>query len=111
MHIPYGRSSAYSCNYADKAPASSFASSLIIAGNTVYLAGAVGVDASGKFIDGTIKDRTRQALQNAQDRLKFIGLDLGDGTSALVSNLAPRASTSEMDFSAVSSRVEWNGVE
>lgn len=54
---------------------------MIVSGKTVYLAGAVGTDKSGHFIPGTIQDRTRQALRNAEERLQFIGLDLSDGTS------------------------------
>ncbi|AFR95069.1 hypothetical protein C343_03159 [Cryptococcus neoformans C23] len=63
---------------------SKFASNMIVSGKTVYLAGAVGTDKSGQFIPGTIKDRTRQALRNAEERLQFLGLDLSDVVSVTI---------------------------
>ena len=58
---------------------------MIVSGNTVYLAGVIGVDSEGKFVEGTIKDRTNAALQLAKNRLSLVGLDLGDGMSRLIS--------------------------
>lgn len=60
-------------------PANPFTSNMIVAGNTVYLSGVVGVDEEGKFVEGSIGDRTRAALGVARRRLANINLDLGDG--------------------------------
>jgi enamine deaminase RidA (YjgF/YER057c/UK114 family) len=45
----------------------------------VYLAGCIGNDDQGKIVEGTIQDRTRRALFNAERRLRSVGLDLSDG--------------------------------
>jgi 2-iminobutanoate/2-iminopropanoate deaminase len=50
----------------------------------VYLAGCIGNDDQGKLVDGTIQDRTKRALFNAERRLQSAGLDLSDGTSPLI---------------------------
>jgi 2-iminobutanoate/2-iminopropanoate deaminase len=47
----------------------------------VYLAGCIGNDDQGKLVDGTIQDRTKRALFNAERRLQSVGLDLSDGMS------------------------------
>lgn len=52
---------------------------MIVSGHTVYLAGVIGNNDQGEMIPGTIKDRTTQALRNAESRLALIGLDLSDG--------------------------------
>lgn len=51
-----------------------------MSGQTVYLAGVIGIDFEGKFVEGTIKDRTTAALKLAEARLALVGLDLSDGT-------------------------------
>lgn len=48
----------------------------------VYLAGCIGNDDQGKLVEGTIQDRTRRALFNAERRLQSVGLDLSDGMSS-----------------------------
>jgi hypothetical protein len=40
----------------------------------------IGIDFEGKFVEGTIKDRTTAALKLAEARLALVGLDLSDGT-------------------------------
>ena len=61
-------------------PPSAYLSSAISAPHAglVYVSGACGVK-DGKFIDGTVKDRTVQALKNVEALLKEAGLGLEDG--------------------------------
>ncbi|GAA5897655.1 hypothetical protein JCM6882_000061 [Rhodosporidiobolus microsporus] len=54
-------------------------SSAILSGETLYISGQCGVDpASGKFIDGTVQDRTTQALKNIEATLKAAGMAVED---------------------------------
>lgn len=49
----------------------------IIHGNTVFVSGNVGLDTStNKIIEGSVSDRTRQALQNIQVVLEEAGSSL-----------------------------------
>ncbi len=54
---------------------------LIVSGNTVYLAGVLGTDASGQLVSGGVKEETVQSMRNATERLSHVGLDLSDGES------------------------------
>ena len=58
--------------------ANPYLSAAIISGNTVYLSGLTGQTPDGKFVPGTIQDRTRQIIRNAQAQLEHIGLGLSD---------------------------------
>lgn len=49
----------------------------------MYLAGVIGIDLEGKFVEGTVKDRTTAALKLAEARLRLVGLDLSDGRCCL----------------------------
>lgn len=57
---------------------------LIVSGNTVYLAGVLGTDASGKLVSGGVKEETVQSMRNATERLAHAGLDLSDGEMVLI---------------------------
>ena len=49
------------------------------AGNTIYLAGTIGVDVTtGQFAGPTIQQQTRQALLNCQAILRAAGAELSD---------------------------------
>lgn len=67
-------------------PPAPFLSSAIGTDELVFVSGSCGVK-DGKFIDGTVQDRTTLALKNVEALLKEEGLDLGDGASP--SLLAP----------------------
>lgn len=48
-------------------------------GNTIYVAGTIGVDvATGEFAGPTVQDQARQALRNCQAILRAAGADLSD---------------------------------
>jgi 2-iminobutanoate/2-iminopropanoate deaminase len=54
-------------------------SQAVKAGNTIYVAGTVGVDvATGELAGPTIKEQTRQSLLNCQAILRAGGAELGD---------------------------------
>lgn len=54
-------------------------SQAVKAGNTVYVAGTVGIDVrTGEFAGPTIEDQTRQALLNCQTILRAAGAELSD---------------------------------
>ena len=61
-------------------PPSAYLSSAISAPHAglVYVSGACGVK-DGKFIEGDVQDRTRQALRNVKALLGEAGLGLEDG--------------------------------
>lgn len=61
-------------------PPSAYLSSAINAplAGLVYVSGACGIK-NGKFVEGTVKDRTIQALKNVEALLKEAGLGLEDG--------------------------------
>ncbi|GAA5874314.1 hypothetical protein JCM8547_007560 [Rhodosporidiobolus lusitaniae] len=60
------------------------ASSMIVSGHLVFLAGAIGTDKDGKFVEGDIKARTKQAFANIEERLSVIGLSLDDIVSTTI---------------------------
>ncbi|MGN6175636.1 MAG: RidA family protein [Streptosporangiaceae bacterium] len=54
-------------------------SQAVKAGNTIYVAGTVGVDvATGELAGPTIQEQTRQSLLNCQAILRAGGAELGD---------------------------------
>jgi enamine deaminase RidA (YjgF/YER057c/UK114 family) len=61
-------------------PPAPFLSSAIGTDELVFLSGACGVK-DGKFVEGTVADRTKVALSNIEALLKEEGLDLSDGAS------------------------------
>jgi hypothetical protein len=65
------------------APASVFGSDVIVSGGLVFSAGAVGEDEMGKLVEGTVRDRTRAAMQVVKRRLGTVGLDWTDGEFSL----------------------------
>jgi enamine deaminase RidA (YjgF/YER057c/UK114 family) len=60
--------------------ASPIFSHCIVSGHQVYLAGQVGVDSKGNYVEGTIKDRTKALLERVNEKLGHVGCDLGDST-------------------------------
>lgn len=54
-------------------------SQAVKAGNTIYVAGTVGVDVTtGKLAGPTVRDQARQALRNCQVILRAAGAELSD---------------------------------
>ena len=54
-------------------------SQAVKAGDTIYVAGTIGVDvATGDLVGSTIQEQTRQALRNCQAILRAGGAELGD---------------------------------
>jgi 2-iminobutanoate/2-iminopropanoate deaminase len=54
-------------------------SQAVKAGNTIYVAGTVGVDvATGELAGSTVREQTRQALLNCQAILRAGGAELSD---------------------------------
>ena len=61
------------------APQNPAYSQAVKAGNTVYVAGTIGVDvATGEYAGTTIEEQTRQALLNCQAILRAAGAELSD---------------------------------
>jgi 2-iminobutanoate/2-iminopropanoate deaminase len=56
----------------------------IVAGNTLYIAGQQGADASGKLVAGGIGPETTATLENIQKVLKAAGFELKDVVSVTV---------------------------
>lgn len=56
----------------------------VLAGNTLYLAGTEGTDASDKLVAGGIGPETAAALENIQKILKAAGFELKDVVSVTV---------------------------
>jgi len=56
----------------------------VIAGNTLYIAGQEGTDASDKLVAGGISAETAAALENIQKVLKAAGFELKDIVSVTV---------------------------
>jgi hypothetical protein len=62
-----------------EAPQNPAYSQAVKAGDTVYVAGTVGVDVTtGELAGPTIQDQTRQALRNCQSILRAAGGELSD---------------------------------
>jgi 2-iminobutanoate/2-iminopropanoate deaminase len=59
-------------------------SDAIVAGNTLYIAGQEGTDASDKLVAGGIGPETTAALENIQKVLKAAGFELQDVVSVTV---------------------------
>jgi 2-iminobutanoate/2-iminopropanoate deaminase len=59
-------------------------SDAIVAGNTVYLAGQEGTDASDKLVSGGIGPETTAAFENLQRVLKAAGFEMKDIVSVTV---------------------------
>ena len=53
-------------------------SQAVRAGNTIYVAGTVGADVTGKLAGPTVRDQARQALRNCQAILRAGGAELSD---------------------------------
>lgn len=56
----------------------------ILVGNTLYVAGTIGENASNDLVPGGIEAETRQALNNVGDVLKAAGMTFQDVTSVTV---------------------------
>jgi 2-iminobutanoate/2-iminopropanoate deaminase len=56
----------------------------VVAGNTLYIAGQEGTDASDKLVAGGVGPETTAALENIQKVLKAAGFDLKDVVSVTV---------------------------
>jgi 2-iminobutanoate/2-iminopropanoate deaminase len=56
----------------------------IMVGDTLYLSGVIGVDASGQPVAGGLEPEMRQAFANAQSVLKAANLDFADVVSVNV---------------------------
>jgi 2-iminobutanoate/2-iminopropanoate deaminase len=53
-------------------------SQAVRAGNTIYVAGTVGADVTGKLAGPTVQDQARQALRNCRAILRAGGAELSD---------------------------------
>jgi len=56
----------------------------VLVGDTLYLSGVIGSDASGQLAPGGFEPEMRQAFANAQAVLKAAGMDYGDVVSVTV---------------------------
>jgi len=56
----------------------------LMVGDTLYLSGVIGADASGQPVAGGLEPEMRQAMANAQGVLKAAGLDFADVVSVTV---------------------------
>jgi 2-iminobutanoate/2-iminopropanoate deaminase len=65
--------------HAGDAPASAAYSQAVKVGNTIYVAGTIGVDvATGEFAGPTAREQARQSLLNCQAILRAGGAELND---------------------------------
>ena len=74
-------------------------SQAIQVGNLVYTSGQIPIDpATGAFVEGGIKEQTRQSLTNAQNILKEAGTDLSHvvKTTVYLSDIANFAPMNEV---------------
>ncbi|BGP16850.1 hypothetical protein JCM10213_003330 [Rhodosporidiobolus nylandii] len=56
-----------------------YLSSAILDGDTLYLSGNVGVDtATGQMVEGSVAERTTQAMKNIGRVVQAVGMGLGD---------------------------------
>ncbi len=62
--------------YGDSKPVGAYSPGIDV-GDTVYLAGQIGIS-GGKMVEGGIDPETRQLMENARAILKNAGLDFGD---------------------------------
>ena len=75
-------------------------SQAIEAGNMLFVSGQLPVDpATGAFVEGGIKEQTRQSLTNAQAILREAGVDLSHvvKTTVMLSDIASFALMNEVD--------------
>lgn len=56
----------------------------LLVGDTLYLSGVIGADATGQPVAGGFEPEMRQAFSNAQAVLKAAGMDFGDVVSVTV---------------------------
>ena len=56
----------------------------LLVGDTLYLSGAIGADATGQLAAGGFEPEMRQAFTNAQATLKAAGMDYADVVSVTV---------------------------
>ena len=72
------------------APSDAAYSQAVKVGNTVYVAGTVGIDVhTGKYAGDTIQAQTRQALLNCQAILRAAGAELTDAVMVHVLLMRP----------------------
>ena len=74
-------------------------SQAIVAGGFIYVSGQLPIDPStGAFVEGGIKEQTRQSLTNAQAILREAGADLGCvvKTTVFLSDIANFAQMNEV---------------
>ncbi|ORY82876.1 Endoribonuclease L-PSP/chorismate mutase-like protein [Leucosporidium creatinivorum] len=67
-----------------KAPITAIGSSVIVSGHLVFMAGAIGVDEAGNWVEGTVQDRAKAAFARVADRLSVLGLGLEDLLSVTI---------------------------
>lgn len=53
-------------------------SQAVVANGTVYCSGSIGIDTTGKLIEGTIGDRTHQAIKNLTAVLEAAGTNINN---------------------------------
>ena len=64
--------------YGDSKPVGPYSPGIDV-GDTVYLAGQIGIDpAAGKMVEGGVRAETRQVMKNAEAVLKNAGLDFSN---------------------------------
>ena len=74
-------------------------SQAIVAGGFIYVSGQLPIDPStGVFVEGGIKEQTRQSLKNIQAILREVGTDLGcvSKTTVFLSDIANFAQMNEV---------------
>jgi enamine deaminase RidA (YjgF/YER057c/UK114 family) len=63
-----------------KTPA--YFSPYVLRGDTLYVSGNCGMNAQGEFIEGTVQDRTTQAMKNIEAALRANKMELTDSKHA-----------------------------
>lgn len=59
-------------------------SNMVVAGNTVYLAGAIGVDPETGMVPDDVEEEIRIVLDSMKDRLERVGMSMDDLVSVQV---------------------------
>ena len=73
-------------------------SQAVKAGNTIYVAGTIGVDVTtGKLAGPTVRDQARQALRNCQAILRAAGAELSDAVMVHTLLLRPEDADSVVE--------------
>jgi 2-iminobutanoate/2-iminopropanoate deaminase len=77
---------------ADVAPPQAYYSHAVIAGDMVYVAGQVAVDAHGTVVDGDAEAQTRQVMENLTRVVEAAGASMDDvvKTTVFLTDLADR---------------------